>query len=149
MRLFNSGVQTRAASFLSFVAFAIMAVAALPGRAWSQGGTPPQSAESVTQSALADSLIEACYVVTTGVVYLVKEPGLKAYCATQRHIFFSWSTSGGGVPGPIGPQGPPGAPGATGAAGANGADGATGAPGPIGPQGPQGPPGAAGPTGPA
>src|SRR6266516_8160462 len=141
MRPFNADMRTRAPWFVSLAACGMIAVAALPGKAWSQGGTtPPQSAESVTQSAMADSIIEACYVTTTGVVYLLKEPGLKAQCATQRHVPFSWRTSGG-APGPIGPQGPAGATGpvgpagsvgpagaagATGAAGANGADGATG-----------------------
>src|SRR5450759_4977408 len=83
MRLFNSGIKALATSRLSFVvALGLMAIAALPGKASSQGGAPPVSRRAVT-----DSLIEACFVPTTGAVYLIKEPGLKAYCAAQRHIY--------------------------------------------------------------
>ena len=117
MRLFNSGYQTRSTSLLSFVALGLMAIAALPGKAWSQGGTPPMARRAV----VADSLIEACYVPTTGVVYLIKEPGLKAYCAAQHHIYFSWRSSG-----EAGPSGLAGATGITGATGATGITGATG-----------------------
>src|SRR5947207_2256752 len=147
MRLFYSMLQTRAASFVSFVAVGLIASAAMPRTAWSQGATtPPAENTAQAQTVLADSIIEACYVVSTGVVYLIKEPGLKTYCATQRHVHLSWRTSGAGIPGPIGPIGPAGLigpAGATGVAGANGADGA------IGPQGPAGPIGPIGPVGPA
>src|SRR4030088_1443046 len=120
MRLFNSVILTRATSSLSFVGFGVIALSALPGEAWSQGGTPP-TVQSAAQSVAADSLIEACYVASTGVVYLIKAPGLKAYCATQRHVYLSWRISGAGVPGPIGAVGPAGAVGAPGAVGAAGA----------------------------
>jgi len=86
-RLFNEDARTRARWFVSLVACAMIAAAALPVAALSQGpSTPPRSAKTAAQSALADSVVEACYVATTGVVYLVKEPGLKAQCATQRHV---------------------------------------------------------------
>ena len=32
----------------------------------------------------------ACYVSSTGTVYLIKEPGLRTDCANQNHIPFSW-----------------------------------------------------------
>ena len=38
----------------------------------------------------------ACYVSSTGTVYLIKEPGLRTDCANQNHIPFSWID---GVPG--------------------------------------------------
>src|SRR6266849_613062 len=39
----------------------------------------------------------ACYVPTTGTVYLIKQPGLRPECATG-HVQFSW-IDGGGVAG--------------------------------------------------
>jgi hypothetical protein len=38
----------------------------------------------------------ACYVSSTGTVYLIKEPGLRTDCANQNHMPFSWID---GVPG--------------------------------------------------
>jgi hypothetical protein len=38
----------------------------------------------------------ACYVSSTGTIYLIKEPGLRTDCANQNHIPFSWID---GVPG--------------------------------------------------
>jgi len=145
MRLVDSVSWARAASFVSFVAVVLIGSTATPRTTWSQGVTKPP-AESVVQSVLADSVVEACYVTTTGVVYLIKEPKLKAYCATQRHVYLSWRTSGGppGPIGPIGPAGPIGLAGASGPAGANGANGAIGPQGPAGPAGPVGPVGATG-----
>ena len=35
----------------------------------------------------------ACYVPTTGTVYLIKQPGLRTECAAG-HVQFSWSTVG-------------------------------------------------------
>ena len=63
----------------------------------------------------------ACYVPSSGVVYRIKEPGLKDGCTGKKHVEFSWNAQG-----PAGPEGPPGAAGADGA---------------QGPQGPQGPAG--------
>src|SRR4051794_37041677 len=141
MRLFSSVLPTPATSFVWLVSFGLIASAAMPSTIWSQGATTP-AAQSAAQSVVADSVIEACYVGTTGAVYLIKEQGLKTYCATQRHVALSWRTSGGpmGPIGPAGPMGPAGVAGPagaagpagpSGAAGANGADGATGAQGPI------------------
>jgi hypothetical protein len=79
MRAF-SVLLTRATSSLPFVGLGLIAVAAMPGSALSQGGPPP-AAPSAAVSAAPDSLIEACYVATTGAVYLINEPGLKTYCA--------------------------------------------------------------------
>ncbi|HMI49720.1 MAG TPA: hypothetical protein VK481_13685, partial [Gemmatimonadaceae bacterium] len=100
-------MPTRATSSLSLLVFGAIALAALPVKTWSQGGPPPP-AQSV--SAATDSLVEVCYVASSGVVYLIKAPGLRAFCATQRHVYLSWRISGG-------PVGPAGAVGAVGAAG--------------------------------
>src|SRR6266576_3878440 len=98
MRLFYPVLQTRATLLVSLVAFGLTASAAIPRPIWSQGATTPP-AQGAAQSVVVDSVIEACYVGTTGAVYLIKEQGLKTYCATQRHVPLSWRTSGG----PIGP----------------------------------------------
>jgi hypothetical protein len=116
----------------------------------------------------APAIIHACYTPITGVIYRIKEVGLRETCfalsnGRYEHIQFSWSTDGSGAsqgpPGPAGPQGPqgpagpqglPGKDGALGPegpqglAGAVGATGATGAAGPQGPAGPPGPQGAQG-----
>ncbi len=77
------------------------------------------------------TVLFACYVPNSGVVYRVNPPGtpgeaadLKDACTGKKHILFSWDQMG-----PVGPQGPPGA---------DGAEGADGAPGPPGPPGPSG-----------
>lgn len=38
----------------------------------------------------------ACYVASTGTVYLIAEPGLRTQCANQNHVPFSWIN---GLPG--------------------------------------------------
>ncbi len=38
----------------------------------------------------------ACYVPSSGVVYLIKEDGLKNACTGKKHVEFSWTE---GVPG--------------------------------------------------
>ncbi|HMG12157.1 MAG TPA: hypothetical protein VK571_03205, partial [Gemmatimonadaceae bacterium] len=96
MRLFNSVLHARATSSLLLAASGFVVMAALPGKILSQGvtlppaqavaqsaadgWTPPPPARAVAQSAAPDTLIEACYVASTGVVYLIKAPGLRAFC---------------------------------------------------------------------
>src|SRR6185437_15187928 len=105
-RLSYSALRTRATLPVFSVTVGLIASVAMPRPVWSQGATTPP-AQGAAQSSVADSIIEACYVATTGAVYLIKEQGLKTYCATQRHIYLSWRTTGGPI-GPIGPIGPAG-----------------------------------------
>ncbi len=71
--------------------------------------------------------IFACYVPSSGVVYRIKEPGLKDECTGKKHVEFSWD-----VEGPPGPQGPKGDKGDK---GDEGDKGDKGDPGPAGPPG--------------
>lgn len=65
----------------------------------------PSAAPRVVQG----DTLKACFVPTTGVVYLIGRTGLPAACAAATHVEFSWSTQGeAGPPGPVGPEGPPG-----------------------------------------
>jgi hypothetical protein len=57
----------------------------------------------------------ACYVPRSGVVYRIREEGLKQDCSSPKHVMFSWNERGlpgaAGPPGTVGPPGPPGPPG--------------------------------------
>jgi hypothetical protein len=88
---FSTSLQFHTTSFVSLVAAGLIAMAAMPGRAWAQATTP---ATPTTANTIASGLIEACYIPTTGAVYLIKEPSLKALCTSQKHIPFSWSQAG-------------------------------------------------------
>jgi hypothetical protein len=118
-------LRDRAVSLLS-IAIAVqglVAMAALPDTAWSQGETTATPAGGVANT-IANGLVEACYIPASGTVYLLKEPGLKAGCVSPRHVYFSWTTTG--ETGPTGPIGPTGATGATGATGPTGSLAGTG-----------------------
>lgn len=99
----------------------------------------PDKVQAMQQS--SEVVIYACYNPGAGLVYRIKEPGLRDKCFSPKHVEFSWKAdgdSGQGPPGPAGPAGPAGETGADGAAGADGQDGAQGPPGPTGPAGPAG-----------
>jgi len=49
------------------------------------------------------TVIYACYVPGSGLVYRVKETHLKPSCSAPGHVLFSWNAQG-----PAGPPGPPG-----------------------------------------
>ena len=75
----------------------------------------------------------ACYDRHSGLIFLIREPGLRASCPWGTK-FFSFNMRGPqGLPGPAGPAGPTGADGAAGATGAAGPSGADGAQGSVGP----------------
>ncbi len=50
------------------------------------------------------NLLHACYIPRIGLVYRIKEPGLRSECR-RRHVEFSWNEKG-----PQGDPGPPGPP---------------------------------------
>ena len=86
------------------------------------------------------TVLFACYVPSSGVVYRVNpptlpddSPDLKNGCIGIKHILFSWNEVG-----PAGADGADGADGLPGLPGLPGADGATGAAGADGAQGEQG-----------
>lgn len=72
----------------------------------------------VTPSEAAAQTRTACYIPSSGTVYMIKEPGTPTNCNSNAHVKFTWSTSG--ATGPQGPQGPQGQTGATGPTGASG-----------------------------
>ena len=55
------------------------------------------------------NVLHACYIPHVGLVYRIKEPGLRSECQ-RRHVEFSWNEKGPkgdqGDPGPPGPPGP-------------------------------------------
>jgi hypothetical protein len=110
---------------------------------------PPLHAQdgASAQSNAATDTIHACYVVSSGSVYRIREPGLKPACTSSSHVEFSWTPDGGGSGG-VGVPGPQGPKGETGDAGPAGPEGPEGAQGPEGPQGPKGDPGDSSESGP-
>lgn len=105
-------------------------------------GAPPLLAQTPA------TVLHACYVPASGVVYRVGVGGGKTACSAPSHVHFSWTEEGpAGPQGVQGPPGPEGASGPTGDPGPAGAVGIDGGPGPKGLQGPAGPAGAPGPDG--
>ncbi len=60
-----------------FAAFAFLL--SLPGTVQAQ--TPPTPPKQFF----------ACYVPSSGVIYRIKEPGLKDACTGKKHVEFSWA----------------------------------------------------------
>lgn len=99
-------------------------------------------------SAQAPDVISACYVPTSGTIYRVEEPNLRADCTSKHHIAFQWNAQGPiGATGLQGPAGPTGATGSQGLIGQTGPAGPQGTPGVAGSKGDQGAAGPAGPQG--
>ncbi|HRQ78576.1 MAG TPA: hypothetical protein PLY94_08240, partial [Gemmatimonadaceae bacterium] len=64
---------------------------------------------SATLLVASNDTLKACFVPTTGVVYLVGQPGLPTACVSPVHVALSWNARGPqGPQGEIGPQGPAG-----------------------------------------
>jgi hypothetical protein len=113
------------------------------------------ASRTVTQSGdVVPEIIHACYTTLTGVVYLIKQPGLQQACLSIgpiQHKEISWNRRGpkgdAGEPGPAGPAGADGAKGPAGDAGVQGPPGEKGPAGDQGAAGPAGTDGAKGPTG--
>lgn len=60
----------------------------------------------VPDTVQAQTVIYACYVPSSGVVYRIGEPGLRQECSGKKHVEFSWNEEGlEGPPGPAGPLG--------------------------------------------
>ena len=74
---------------MAFVALGFVAL--VPGNLWAQTEEP--------------NVLHACYIPHVGLVYRIKEPGLRSECQ-RRHVEFSWNEKG-----PKGDQGDPGPPG--------------------------------------
>lgn len=53
-------------------------------------------------------VFHACYVPSTGVVYLIGEEGLPSECRSPRHVAFSWTDGEGGDDAEATPTGPAG-----------------------------------------
>ncbi len=131
---------------------------------------PPEPVE-------AQTMVEGCYILGTGTLYLVNRVGAPAACLTISHLPIQWNEQGiqgpqglpglmcwdtdqDGVPDPsedvnsdnvwdtLDCEGPAGPVGLTGPPGPPGPEGPQGATGPAGPQGETGATGATGATGP-
>jgi hypothetical protein len=74
--------MTRTTQFLPVVLVVTALLALAPGRARAQSPTP--------------KVFAACYVSSTGTIYLINEPGLRTQCQNDKHVQFSWID---GVPG--------------------------------------------------
>jgi hypothetical protein len=122
---------------LSLVVAAALLAGAMPSTILAQRQTAAAAAVASTSDS-PTAVIYGCYGLT-GVVYLIRQPGLLQNCLTIgdiQHREIAWNQKGAkgdaGDPGPAGPAGP---------------DGAAGPKGPTGDPGPEGPPGEQGAAG--
>lgn len=109
-----------------------------------------------TSPSTADGAVRACFVPSSGTLYIIGEAGAPSSCRSTAHLAVTWTLVGPpGIAGPVGAVGDSGATGDAGPTGAPGPQGtaigpagAAGPPGPTGATGPRGPTGAAGRVGP-